>query len=276
MQAQFEIVAGSVTGTQHQRVGKNNQDAYYSLLSEQAAIAVVCDGCGSGQHSEVGAKIGARLVVETLWRAISSPTPHPPLLNWETVQQDLLTQLQALIQAMGENWQQTVSNYFLFTIVGAIITPSDVSIFSLGDGLILLNGQLISIGPFPGNAPPYLAYNLLNPKSNQWQFQLHKQMNIDEAESIIIGTDGVNDLIAATGRTLPGKNIPIPPIHQFLEDRYFQNPDLLRRQLTLMNREVTKPNWQEHHLIKETGLLPDDTALIIIRKQSNSKIKNPA
>jgi hypothetical protein len=37
-------------------------------------VAVVCDGYGNGQHSEVGAQIGARLVAQSLFDVMRAMT----------------------------------------------------------------------------------------------------------------------------------------------------------------------------------------------------------
>jgi serine/threonine protein phosphatase PrpC len=63
---QFEYASGSIIGRNHVFAGKNNQDAYRIVANEKFIIAVVCDGCGSGKHSEVGAKLGARLVINAI------------------------------------------------------------------------------------------------------------------------------------------------------------------------------------------------------------------
>ena len=48
MKIPFQLAAGSIRGREHLRLERNNQDAYATLRNEQYAIAVVCDGCGSG------------------------------------------------------------------------------------------------------------------------------------------------------------------------------------------------------------------------------------
>jgi len=53
---QFEYASGSIIGRNHVLAGKNNQDAYHISVNERFIAVVVCDGCGSGKHSEVGAK----------------------------------------------------------------------------------------------------------------------------------------------------------------------------------------------------------------------------
>ncbi len=262
----FQLAAGSIAGTDHIRIGKNNQDAYYSLIFGETAIAVVCDGCGSGEHTEVGAKIGARLLVE----AIAQILPLQLTINYCLVeaQKRVLFHLRNLAKAMGGHLGQTVNDHFLFTIVGVIITPTGAAVFSLGDGVIIINGKIIQLGPFPGNAPPYLAYALLDSSPDLWELQVHQQLPIDDIKSILIGTDGVNDLIRLAEQNLPGKTEKIGAISQFWEqDRYFHNPDIVRRRLALINSKVTKIDWENQKTIKAAGLLPDDTTLIAIRKQ---------
>lgn len=274
MKELFELAAGSIAGRNHQRTGLNNQDAYYGFSSSEATIAVVCDGCGSGAHSEVGAKIGARSVAEAIRRSLWNQPPDYPLDSafLEAVRREVLVQLQNLAQAMGGDGdavdKQIVYDYFLFTIIGALLTPRGAMVFSLGDGVIIVNGKPLFLGPFPDNAPPYLAYELLWPDKECWQFQVHYQLAIDEVDSILIGTDGVGDLMALAERNFPGKSKAIGAIGQFWEeDRYFKNPDIVRRQLSLMARKVQKIDWENRQAIEEVGLLPDDTTLMVIRRR---------
>ncbi|HIK26542.1 MAG: protein phosphatase 2C domain-containing protein [Oscillatoriaceae bacterium SKW80] len=267
MKEQFEIAGGSVIGREHLRSGKNNQDAYWGICSADYAIAVVCDGCGSRAHSEVGAKIGARLTVEALASCAKKITIDDSFF-WQQVQQDLLKKLQALACIMGGNFSQTLQDYFLFTIVGALVTPAGAWLFSIGDGIIAVNGTVTQLGPFPQNTPPYLAYGLLDSTSEAWQFQIHKTLPLDEVKSILIGTDGVKNFIEAAETNLPGKEEKVGSISQFWEqDCYFKNPDSVRRKLALMNREVTKPDWEGQQLVRTVGLLPDDTTLMVLRKR---------
>ena len=62
----------------------------------------------------------------------------------------------------------------------------------------------------------------------------------------------------------------VGPLSQFWsEDRYFKNRDMLRRRLTIANRDVTRADWDERALIIEHGLLPDDTTIITGRRVSS-------
>ncbi|MGK7927631.1 MAG: protein phosphatase 2C domain-containing protein [Spirulina sp.] len=272
MKGQYELAMGSIAGREHIRLGRNNQDAFWGLSCDRFTLAVVCDGCGSGRHNEVGAQIGARLVVQTISKCLESHAiaaiGNPKF--WQCIHQDILVQLQAFIKAMGGDWRQTLNDYFLFTIVGALITPENTWIFSLGDGVILSNNDLTTLA-FPGNAPPYLAYGLKylweeRECPQAFQFQIQQSCKTEELNTLLIGTDGVSDLIEARDRTLPGKSEKVGHISQFWQDdSYFKNPDKIRRKLFLMNREVHRPGKP-----KEVGLLPDDTTLIVLRKVRNS------
>lgn len=270
MQDLFELAAGSIRGRNHGLTGRNNQDAWCSLISEQSMIAVVCDGCGSAPHSEVGAKLGAWLTVAILAQVLIQNQWQSPDAWLSTVQVELLAQFQTVVKAMGGDWRQTLHDYFLFTIVGAVLTPTEAMVFSLGDGAIWVNDQLTQLGPFPGNAPPYLAYSLtdLESFSLPLSFQVQHRLPLEQVQSIAIGSDGTLDLAAAADRCLPGKTETVGGIDQFWQDdRYFTNPDALRRRLALINREVTKPDWQARQLVRQSGLLPDDTTLVVMRRR---------
>ncbi len=58
VQGPFEVAAGSVTGRSHVLGGKPNQDAFAFRAADHGLVGVVCDGCGSGAHNEVGAAGG--------------------------------------------------------------------------------------------------------------------------------------------------------------------------------------------------------------------------
>ena len=45
---------------------------------------------------------------------------------------------------------------------------------------------------------------------------------------------------------------------------------MIRRRLSLINREIIQPDWINKNLTKTVGLLPDDTTLITIKKSISS------
>jgi serine/threonine protein phosphatase PrpC len=258
----FEYAIGSIIGRNHVLVGKNNQDAYRVVSNPKFIIAVVCDGCGSGKHSEVGAKLGARMVTDAIADLLNQGLAISEPDFWDVLKSNLLQKLVDFIEIANEDPESVmdfVNDYLLFTIVGLVITLSETVMFSMGDGAIAVNGKLMQIPAYPDNAPPYLAYGLYRPDAVS--FEIRDRIPTEKLESILIATDGIDDLVK------------VEDINQFWqEDRYFKNPDAIRRKLAILNREETKPDWQKRELIKRSGVLSDDTTLIAIRK---AKLRSP-
>ena len=253
----FECASGSMIGRNHVLAGKNNQDAFRVVRQEQYIIAVVCDGCGSGKHSEVGAKLGTRMVIDAIADLLNYDLAISDREFWKAVQTNLLQKLKDFV-AISNGDMEFVNDYLLFTIVGVLITPSETVTFSMGDGAIAVNGKLNQIPAYPDNAPPYLAYALYRPDAVS--FEIRDRLPTSEVESILIATDGIDDLIA------------VETIAQFWqEDRYFKNPDALRRKLAMLNREETKPDWQRRELVKRSGALSDDTTIVVLRLDKSSR-----
>lgn len=280
----FEIAGGSVVGTRHIKAGKNNQDAFYWMQTKDFTIAVVTDGCGSGKFSEVGSRIGARLFVNNFidiinqWSQMSS---RLGVINisfsniyfaLELARRLLLRDLRKLIKRT-ESSSEIIGENFLFTLVGAVVTQEHSLLFYIGDGALCENGAVTELGPYPKNQPPYLAYDLFDetitgfsPKELMFGISCEKQTC--DVQSILIGTDGVMDLIRSENEKIPGKEEAVGQLSQFWEnDLYFKNPDALRRRLAILNRESVKVDWEKREVKKESGLLPDDTTLVVIRRK---------
>src|SRR5689334_7639642 len=121
MSIDWEIAGGSVPGRSHVRAGKPNQDAYSFRIDGRRLAAVVCDGCGSGARNEVGAALGARLVVEAVMRRMGEGTMVTVPELWEGVRGDVLGALGAMAGALGGRLAEVVSEFFLFTVLGIAI-----------------------------------------------------------------------------------------------------------------------------------------------------------
>ena len=263
----IQIAGGSIIGTDHSKPGKpgaiNNHDAFNWKYDDDLLVAMVADGCGSGKNSEVGSKIGVRILTNTIFNEMK--LGNVCLKNfWQRVRNKLLSHISILSESMGESLSEVINNYFLFTIVGVIVTPEESVIFSFGDGVFSLNGKVTEIGPFPRDEPPYLAYNLtgssvFDTNPEYANFCIHEVISTSEVSNIMIGTDGVVDLINANEECLPGREQKVGDISQFFEDIYFSNQDMVRRRLAMINREKVV----EKRIVP--GLLKDDTTMIVIQ-----------
>ncbi len=270
----FEIATGSVIGRDHTRGLRNNQDAFASRFTEEFGVVVVCDGCSSGAHSEVGAHLGAQLIAEEFFAALSIERYDVV----ERARQNVLAQLRVLAKAMGGSFTQVVNDYFLFTTLVAVVKPRNTYIFGIGDGVFALNGDVTVIGPFPGNAPPYLAYDLTgsslaDQRPELLRFTTHTVLPTSELDSLLIGTDGIADILRTGEQTLPGRTELVGNLNQFwVNDRYFgDNPFLVSRRLNQINPSQPITRLREDGGIERfEGLLPDDTTMAIIRRQKGA------
>ena len=283
----FQVAAASVTGRDHQRVGRNNQDAWAVHCGSRALIAVVADGCGSAPHSEAGARLGARLLLAALARrlepdragatcgtagsegeAAGSAPPAAPAAGGadrveallEETRREVLAQLRAvavgLCPAHAPDPRQLlaqVRDHLLFTLVGAIVGAEETVAFALGDGLLEVDGRALTLGPFPGNEPPYLGYALLPEALHgvpeaALRLQILARLPTAGLRTLALGTDGACDLAAAGA----------PAAALLDEGLVFRNPDALRRRLFLLARETPGGS--------RPPPLHDDTTLVLIRR----------
>jgi hypothetical protein len=266
MDSRFEIAAGSIPGRSHVLAGKGNQDAFAFRVTKNALFAVVCDGCGSSTHSEVGAAIGARVVVEAGLAALGRGAAVDDEATWEAVRRESLVSLGATARAMGGKMEDVVSEYLLFTVIGVAVAGGRAAIVGIGDGFFATPGERVRIGPFAGNAPPYLGYGLLGEGP---RFAMHRALDADALDAVLVGTDGAADMDELVGKPIPGaEGARLGPMSQFwTDDKYFRNRDAIRRALSLVNREVQRPVWSERRVVREAGLLEDDTTILVIRRR---------
>lgn len=282
----FEIAGGSVMGTRHIKIGRNNQDHFLWIRESNYIIALVSDGCSGGQYSEVGSKILSSLFAKTLAGYLRK---HGPLSDenlfrhdwlWHNVRQDVLARIRIIAQDMDENLIDTICKYFLATIVGVVITPHVTCVFSCGDGIFFINGTQQVIGPFANNKPPYMCYGITGSEVTRNDpsllgIQRHGIWQTDSVQNILIGTDGVTDFTGLSEKNFPGQERRIGDISQFwTDDIYFNNSEWIRNTLTMINTEKRKPLWEEKNIVKYPGLLSDDTTIITLRKKEESDHEN--
>lgn len=263
----FEWCAASVQGASHARRGKNNQDSFWVIDTDDKLVAVVADGCGSGEHSEVGSTIGARALAHALtyWPMM----PIDEILS--THRERMAGRFKSMAQLAGAYSQKDINefvgDYCLYTLVGAVMDAERLIIFAFGDGAVGLDGN-IKTWDYWRNAPPYIGYDAIDP-DNDMEWSIIRNGSIDGVTSFMVGTDGVEDLIKAADKSLPGKPLAtVTPVEIMAEcDPFFENPDMLRRHLSLAAMSATRLDPETKELDKRAGLLGDDTTLVIVRRE---------
>jgi Protein phosphatase 2C len=243
----MDTIAAAVTGARHLRVARNGQDAAAAASGPGWAAAAVCDGCSSGAYSEVGARLGAAIVVAALARrlAAGNGAGHQPEALWAGVEAEVFAALAALADRMGHDRVRTVVDHFLFTIVAVAATRDAASVWAVGDGAYSFGGATRVLGPFADNQPPYLGYALLGDAP-----RAHVETAPVGTQIVAVATDGALDLGGDVAR--------------FALPRYLEHADRARRELSVLARGREVIEWDERRVVR-TAELQDDCAVAVVR-----------
>lgn len=258
---EFFTTTGSVMGCYHRANFKNNQDAVHIAKSEDGLIAIVCDGCGSGKFSEVGASLASRFIAEKGLELLARRKAGMRFRSgyFEELRVETLLFLRKLASDLGRDMPQIVCDYLLFTVLGALIEEGETTVFTIGDGVFSVNGETASIDQ--DNTPRYLGYALLPSEAmktdlNYFDFAVQRKMPTPEVTSIALATDGANDLLDNKDKEIfiLGKGEKIGDLTQFeKQEKFAKNPALLQKRLVVLG--------------VNNGILNDDTTVALIRRK---------
>jgi hypothetical protein len=222
----IEIAAASVLGREHRRIDRPCQDAFAIRCGAGVTVAVVCDGCGSGAHSELGARLGAHVFARALGTRLEVGARVEDPDVWRAACDDLVARLGSLAPEVS------IADHLLFTLLAAAITPVGSAVLAVGDGVIACDGD-VRVIEAEGDAPPYLGYELVGTR-------VAIEPRCIDAREIVLATDGARPMFPELAR--PG-------------DRYFANPDALRRRLWIASRDP------------DAGLF-DDATVVALRSRA--------
>jgi hypothetical protein len=239
----------AVSGARHLRMARNGQDAAASWVGDGAGAIVVCDGCGSSPSSEVGARLGAQLVIAAL--AARLRAGERPAALWNGVRAQVAAALRSLADAMPGGRAAAIREHFLFTIVAAAVRGDEACVWAIGDGAFGCGDRgaargVVTLGPFEDNQPPYLAYDLLD-------MPQPARLEVVDAASgaVAVATDGVAEIGLAA----------------LLDDATLAHGDGLRRRLAVLARGGERIDWNARRVIRTPAALQDDGAVAVLRWQ---------
>jgi len=141
--ARWRVVAASVQGSRHERLGQPCQDAYaYEATPSGALIVAVADGAGSARYAQQGAQSAVQAVREFL-RTTDCLTKGG-LDKWRAIATQAIEAARRAIAEQAQQGEATVSD-FATTLIGVVATPHAVATVQIGDGAVVLEdaqGQL--------------------------------------------------------------------------------------------------------------------------------------
>ena len=240
------MAAGAaVTGARHLRMARNGQDAVATWVGDGAAAAVVCDGCGSGASSEVGARLGAQLVIAAIAARLAGGARAEAV--WDGARDQVVAALARLAEAMAGDREAVIREHLLFTVVAAAVDRDAACVWAVGDGAYQLSpGALRVIGPFTDNQPPYLGYELLGMPP-----AAHVEVRDAGAGRLLVATDGIAELGADA-------------LDELVAPRTLAHPDGLRRRLARHARSDERIDWDARRVVRTPAALQDDGAIAVL------------
>lgn len=263
----IEVASGTVTGRDHTFggnlvLGKPNQDAIATAWTEDAFIAVLCDGCSSGEHSEVGAQLIARMLLsDIVWlleESITVPAQSPGVWSFGDC---AVFHGGKLSHATFPGNAPPYLGYRLLPDDKVKIAPDELvfrPILTSGSDRLLLDDSCDAtvrhiLEPMRLMRSPEFSER----RAVETYFLCTATVVIIDESSLdmlplVVGTDGLAD---------------VPDPAMFLEDRMFSNPANVTRALRKLNQPTVKIGGDPPTLIKTDGVLPDDTTLVAIRRK---------
>ncbi|MEZ4401143.1 MAG: protein phosphatase 2C domain-containing protein [Kofleriaceae bacterium] len=245
-----EVAVASVAGAAHRRLGRPNQDAAHVVRVPGGVVAVVCDGCGSGRRSEVGATLGARLWTQVVAARLRAGATVGAV-DIDALAAEVLARLAVVAAALGDDVAEVTRDLLLFTSVVAVVTDAQVVVAAIGDGVVVLDEEAHVLGPFPDNAPPYLAEGWFGPvpAARVWSSPR------TASGRLILATDGAVPLVDGAGT-----------LAALVDDAaVYRNPAVLERRLALRATDQIALDWDAQVSRQRAALLDDDTTLAVVR-----------
>lgn len=163
----WTVSAAVKAGHHHMDKGVNCQDAADFFASDEIICGVGCDGCGSGNYSEVGARMLCNFALSEVSRLHCMRFSPPEIVTTLFGSLTRFIDMQVHLACPVETPQQIayyIKHHWLATIMGFIITPDECQLFWCGDGVYAVDDDYTREID-QNNVPNYIAYHCLrNPE----------------------------------------------------------------------------------------------------------------
>lgn len=198
MPANVQLSGASVLGRDHALVRKNCQDSFALGQQNGAVWGVVCDGCGEGDRSELGAHLTSVLLHRSF--ALSARFAEPGCVSRvvETANERLYVFYSKMLQdlyplgrwgteAEHNDMRLFAFHHMLCTVVAFFAYGDEAVVFWAGDGSFEVNGERTTLDS--GNRPKYPIYPVLKTIVPEPMFE-SRTLTVAPGSKIAISTDG--------------------------------------------------------------------------------------
>lgn len=266
-----EFASGVLQGADHRYLRTNCQDALRILRRESVVVGICSDGCGTGEHTEVGAQLVVNIATDVIAAEhLVAANNLGGEVDWGYIKEEIVRRIDTIALSTwsdDKDYSKLIIGYFFATVIGFVMTPDFTTFFRAGDGVLYINGERVPIQTPEGNRPEYLGYNLLD-SSIKPDLEVMAHLPTSEIDNFLLGSDGLKDIIASEGKLIPKKPKPGRPpndelvghLSQFWTDGvYFDDPEAVRRRIMVFNGGLQAE--------PRAGIARDDTSLIVCRRK---------
>lgn len=190
-----------IIGNEHVFAKTNSQDFCGFVEHDKKIIGVICDGCSSGKHSEVGASLIGIQLLKLLDKIDFTGDMNVYRISIQIQIESFIYHFMNLMFEELVDKVYFVNDYLLTTFIFCVIDKENTLIGHAGDGIMAIsqNGELNVENVNHNNSPHYIAYNLvpeelLTSTKVKSDFEI-KRYSTSDIDSIIIASDGLEPLV---------------------------------------------------------------------------------
>jgi hypothetical protein len=275
-QTSLPFSIGGVTQNGKHNPAHNNQDAMAIHIDHQTIIGVVSDGCAGTppvsendySFNEMGAQLSCLFTVKAI-RDVLSRNLEFGVEFVENVYESLLNSFINLSRMTGGDdiydLKLTIHEFFTATCLAVVITKKKYIILSAGDGSIAINGKFHILDDQAGIYPTHdvLARLGFIEKRNEKAMRLFETGETEKLNSVILASDGVDELIGMANHELKTLEQSKPPVDgKFGYDPAFEREFRLKVANPL-NSEINTDLHDDRTMLLVRRVLGGETQVMI-------------
>lgn len=218
----FKTVSYSTVGTYHERIGRPCEDSSYTLYKKNVAIAVVSDGAGAYENSELGSKITAMIALKVMSDDFDEiyDMPEGYAVN------HILGKIYAELEHTVDELECTMESLSATLVLVALHNDGRYIYFHVGDGIIASmdkKGQTKIISYYEHDIADNVTTFVTIPDTD-YNYGKGIQSNIS---SFMLMSDGAENFMVTHNHLTERGNIIMQLSHFLSKDYILSELDLL-------------------------------------------------